>query len=98
MGIVGCGPRRGHEDYWNVSEIIGCTEVFGSTLLHNLLTRAKEAKWSSGGKTKSRPTSEKKPRLSQECHVPAYEDTKRVWHLLKIIGERIVDPPNKQDS
>ena len=90
-GIVVCGPRRGNQDSWNIFEIIGCTEVFGSTLLHNLLTKAKEAKWSSGGKTKTRPISERKPRLSQEFHVPANEDTKRVWHLLKIIGEEGVE-------
>ena len=43
-GEIVCGPRRGDEGVYEIYEMLDCTEVFGSTLLHNLLTQVKDAK------------------------------------------------------
>ena len=38
-----CGPERGQRRQFDTFEIVGCTEVFGSSLLKNLLKLAKSA-------------------------------------------------------
>ena len=43
-GEIVCGPRRGDDDVYEIDEILDCMKVFGSTLLHNLLTQVKDAK------------------------------------------------------
>ena len=43
-GEIVCGPRRGDEGVYEINEMLDCMEVFGSTLLHNLLTQVKDAK------------------------------------------------------
>ena len=64
-----CGASRGKKDVFQTSEMLDCTEVFGSMVLHDLLNQAKDAKWIAGDKTKTRVLPKRKPKLNPDFKV-----------------------------
>ena len=77
-GTIVCGPRRREKGVLDTFEILHCTEVFVSTLLHELLTQVKSAEWIEGDKSKTRRINEPTPRLNPQFTVPQNEKHKRI--------------------
>ena len=82
-----CGKDRGKNRKFLQVEMVGCYELFGSSLLQNLLRSAKDAVWTDGAKTKTADIPPYKPKLSLAFRVPSDEPYKRKYHVLKILGE-----------
>lgn len=68
-------------------DITGSNEVFGSSILQELLKEVKDAKWIDASKIKTPERAPGKPKLHENFRVPQDEQHKRKWHMLKILGE-----------
>ena len=88
-GTLLCGTHRGNSKTFQIFEILNCTEIFGSSTLHNLYIKVKDATWTKAPKSRTREGIDRKPKLNQEFYVPRNENYKRVWHLFKILGEAV---------
>ena len=89
VGTLLCGTHRGNSKTFDIYEMVNCTEVFGSSTLHDLYTKVKEATWTSAPKSRTRRGIDRKPKLNPEFCVGRNEKYKRVWHILKIFGEGV---------
>ena len=85
-GKIECGTARGQIREFLQIEILHCQEIFGSSLLQNLLNQVKEATWANGDNSISPQNPPHKPKLRSEYMVPAPIKHKRVWHFMKILG------------
>ena len=70
-GTIVCGPKRGSHEVYEIVEMLDCKEIFGSTVLHHLLSQVKDATWSCGKNSKTRSDPRRKPRLNPDFNVPA---------------------------
>ena len=86
-GVIECGRNRGDEVDFDILEITGCHEIFGSSVLASLRGRTLEMSWSGGQKTKTREIPEHKPKLSPDFIAPNNVENKRKWHLMKLLGK-----------
>ena len=86
-GVIECGRNRGDEVDFDILEITGCHEIFGSSVLASLRERTLEMSWSGGQKTKTREIPEHKPKLSPDFIAPNNVENKRKWHLMKLLGK-----------
>ena len=84
--IIESGKNRGKEQSYDVFDITDCMELFGSSILQNLLKQVKSATWTNGDKSKSRRHPVAKPELHQEFRVSESEQHKRKFHMLQILG------------
>ena len=86
-GKVECGKERGKIMDFEKFDITGSNEVFGSSILQELLKEVKDAKWIDASKIKTPERAPGKPKLHENFRVPQDEQHKRKWHMLKILGE-----------
>ena len=86
-GQIECGRDRGNVRDFLQIEVLDCQELFGSSLLQNLLKQVKNTTWSNADKSKSQRYPPHKPKLHPEYMVPAPIENKRLWHFRKILGE-----------
>ena len=89
-GTLLCGNHRGNSKTFEIYEMVNCTEVFGSSTLHNLHTKVKEATWTNAPKSRTRRGIDRKPKLNPEFCVGRNAKYKRVWHVFKIFGEGVI--------
>ena len=98
-GQVICGADRGKEVLYSTVEMLHCTEVFGSSMLYDLLSQVKDAKQANADKSKTRKGDQIKPKMNHEYHCPNEEKYKRVWHVFKILGNGVkmmIEKTNKR--
>ena len=68
-------------------EILNCKEIFGSSTVQELYQQVKSASWKEAGSSQTFDYPPHKPKLKPEFMVPVTESHKRIWHVLKILGE-----------
>ena len=84
-----CGPDRGSIRSFEIFEIVGCTEMFGSSILQDLLSRVKDLPWEDASGSKTQQTPRHRPELHSECMADIDEPYKRKFHFMKILGKDV---------
>ena len=86
-GTLVCGTKRGRIRVFDQIEMLDCFELFGSPILQNLLTQVKDANWTEANKDSTLGKPEHRPELNPDFMVPEPVKHKRLWHVMKVLGE-----------
>ena len=81
-----CGMDRGAVRRFEIFEMVGCTEMFGSSILQTLLTLVKDLQWVDANSSKTCDIPPSRPELHIESMAKVDEQYKRKFHFMKILG------------
>lgn len=76
--LIICGSNDGKIKMFEILEISNCFELFGSTLLRDLLKQTKDVQWTEADKSKTQEIPTRTPKLNPEFEVPGGAENKRL--------------------
>ena len=87
-GTIECGANRGKTGVFQISEIVHCQEVFGSSL-QSFFQKVKTLDWTKANRSKTKELPHRQPKLNPQFIVSPAVLRKRKWHIMRILGKGV---------